>query len=77
VWKRFSHASESTMIWWVRVGAVTGILAMALQEVVEFSLQIPGNAVLFVVLVAVAVHDPLPVQKRVRSDARREEVAIA
>jgi O-antigen ligase len=66
VWKRFRHASESTMTWWVRVGAVTGILAMALQEVVEFSLQIPGNAVLFVVLIAVAVHEPMLVEKRVR-----------
>jgi hypothetical protein len=41
------------------VSAVTGILAIALQELVEFSLQIPGNAVLFVVLMAVAVHQPL------------------
>jgi hypothetical protein len=29
---------------------------MALQETVEFSLQMPGNAFLFVVLCAIALH---------------------
>jgi O-antigen ligase len=43
---------------WIRVGAVTGLIAMALQELVEFSLQMPGNAVLFVVLCAIAAHRP-------------------
>jgi hypothetical protein len=43
---------------WLRVGAVTGLGAIALQEIVEFSLQIPGNAVLFVALLAIARHRP-------------------
>jgi len=34
---------------------VTGILAIALQETSDFSLQMPGNAVLFTVLLAIAV----------------------
>jgi hypothetical protein len=46
------------MTYWLRVGAVTGLLAIAFQEVVEFSLQIPGNAVLFVILAAIAMHHP-------------------
>jgi hypothetical protein len=33
-----------------------GLLAIALQSVVEFSLQLPGNAVMFVVLCAAALH---------------------
>jgi hypothetical protein len=40
------------------MGAVTGIMAMALQETVDFSLQMPGNAVLFTVLAAIAAHRP-------------------
>jgi hypothetical protein len=35
---------------------VTGILGIALQETVEFSLQMPGNALLFAVLCAIALH---------------------
>ncbi len=52
------------MIYWIRVGAVTGLsreaggdcirVAIALQEVGEFSLQMPGNAALLVVLMALA-----------------------
>jgi len=44
--------------YWVRVGAVIGLLAIGLQSLVEFSLQMPGNAALFVVLVAMAVYEP-------------------
>ena len=37
-------------------GATTGIVAIALQAIVEFSLQMPGNAAFFVVLLAIAMH---------------------
>jgi O-antigen ligase len=40
--------------YWIRIGALTGILAIACQEAVEFSLQMPGNATLFVILVVLA-----------------------
>lgn len=43
---------------WTRVGAVAGLVAIALQESVDFSLQIPGNAVLFALLCAIALHVP-------------------
>ena len=46
--------SDSTD-YWIRIGALTGIGAMAVQELADFSLQMPGNAVLFVVLLAIAV----------------------
>ena len=53
--RRFTQ-EVSTTAYWIRAGAVTGICAMALQETVEFSLQMPGNAFLFVVLCAIALH---------------------
>jgi hypothetical protein len=55
VWRRFrEETSLSTS--WIRFGAVTGIVAVALQDTVDFSLQMPGNALLFAVLCAIAVH---------------------
>jgi O-antigen ligase len=44
-------------IWWIGMGAVTGLLAIALQSTVEFSLQMPGNAALFAVVAGLAIHD--------------------
>jgi O-antigen ligase len=55
VWKRFKEET-STSRYWLRVGAVTGLAAIALQETVEFSLQMPGNAALFAVLCGIALH---------------------
>jgi hypothetical protein len=40
---------------------------MALQSVVEFSLQMPGIAVLFVVLCAIALHEAPHVERRRQS----------
>jgi len=53
--RRFLQDAGS--IWWIRTGAVIGLLAIAAQSVVEFSLQLPGNAVLFCVLCGIALHD--------------------
>ena len=41
--------------YWIRAGAGIGLVAMALQETVEFSLQMPANALLFCTLAAIAV----------------------
>jgi O-antigen ligase len=46
--------------WWLRRGAITALVAISLQEVVEFSLQMPGNAVLFAVVAAIAIHQAPP-----------------
>src|SRR4029078_6371169 len=43
--RRFADET-STMSYWLRVGAVSGIAAIDVQESVEFSLQMPGNAAL-------------------------------
>jgi O-antigen ligase len=55
--RRFRASSGSS--YWIRAGAVMGIIAIAVQTLVEFSLQMPGNAVLFAMLCAIALHrDP-------------------
>lgn len=53
---REDREQEHSTAYWLRAGAVAGLVAIGLQEVVDFSLQKPGNAVLFAMLVAVAVH---------------------
>lgn len=62
----------STISWRVRAGAVTGILAIGLQSIVDFSLQMPGNAALFAVLLGLAVHRA-PQGRRVRGHGERSE----
>jgi hypothetical protein len=52
--RRFREETGDQMRYWIRVGAVTGLMAMGLQEIVEFSLQVPGNVALFVTLMATA-----------------------
>ncbi len=54
--RRFVHQKDDVMTYWLRVGATSGLIAIALQSLVEFSLQMPGNAVFCVVLMAVALH---------------------
>jgi O-antigen ligase len=55
VTRRFRSESRE-LTYWVRAGAVTGLGAIALQETVDFSLQMPGNAFLFATLCAIALH---------------------
>ena len=56
--QRFREQRDDTLGYWVRFGAATSLVAIGLQSLVEFSLQLPGNGVLFVVLLALAVHRP-------------------
>jgi hypothetical protein len=53
--RRFREGRDDRTGYWIRLGAVTGLVAIAFQAIVEFSLQMPGNAALFTVLCAVAV----------------------
>lgn len=55
---RTMYDRPGSMAWWLRAGAVTSLLAIACQESVEFSLQMPGNAVLFTIVCAIALHNP-------------------
>jgi O-antigen ligase len=61
---RFRTGVDGPQARWVRVGAATGLAAIALQSLVEFSLQMPGNATLFAVLLALALYVPAPVAQR-------------
>lgn len=54
--RRRMREDDDAVTGWIRFGAVAGILAIALQSLVEFSLQMPGNAVMFVVLMAISLH---------------------
>jgi O-antigen ligase len=56
--RRGMRDQRGTIDWWLRAGAVTSLVAIALQESVDFSLQMPGNAALFAVVCAVALHRP-------------------
>ena len=47
-----------SMSWWLRRGAIAALFGIGLQETVEFSLQMPGNAALFAVVCAIALHRP-------------------
>ncbi len=47
---------QTTSLYWVRVGATVGLVAIAVQELSDFSLQMPANAVLFALLAAIAMH---------------------
>src|SRR6266404_4366759 len=44
---------DHTPIFWLRAGAAAGIVALATQNMVEMTLRIPANAVLFAILSAV------------------------
>ena len=50
--------ADQTPIYWVRAGAVSGLVAVAVQSIWETGLRIPANGILFVVLAAIALHDP-------------------
>jgi O-antigen ligase len=56
--RRLTSGEDNTLTWWIRAGAVAGLAGIATQSLVEFSLQMPGNRVLFVVLLATALHRP-------------------
>lgn len=56
--RRFQETADDVTTYWLRAGAVTGLVAIAVMEVFDFTLQMPGAAVLFVVLAAIAIHRP-------------------
>jgi hypothetical protein len=49
---------DLTPIFWLRAGAAAGIVALATQSLVEMTLRVPANSVLFAILAAIAVHQP-------------------
>lgn len=57
---RFREAADDTRTYWLRVGAVTGLCAIALQSLLDFTLQMSGAAAMFATLLAIAIHHPAP-----------------
>jgi O-antigen ligase len=53
--RRLRDDAPDSMGHWLRVGALTGLVAIGVQSFFDFSLQIPGNALLFALLVAIAL----------------------
>jgi len=47
---------DRTAMFWVRVGAVSGMIAVAVQSVWDTGLRMPANAVLLALLAAIALH---------------------
>ena len=41
---------DRTPIFWLRAGAAAGMVALAAQNMVEMTLRMPANAVLFAIL---------------------------
>jgi hypothetical protein len=58
--RRFRERADDESGYWLRLGATTGLVAIALQETVEFSLQMPGIAALFAVVAAMAIRPSPP-----------------
>ncbi len=56
--RRLRDGDADGVTFWLRRGAVAGLAGIAAQSVVEFSLQIPGNAAMCAALIALALHRP-------------------
>lgn len=72
VWRRFKEGADDERTYWLRAGAVTGLCSIAVMEMFDFTLQMPGATVLFVVLVAIAIHQPDYLVRRREAGAQRE-----
>jgi O-antigen ligase len=53
---------DRTAIFWLRAGAAAGIVALATQNMVEMTLRVPANAVLFAICAAIAMREHTPQQ---------------
>jgi O-antigen ligase len=53
--RRVREAKGDSYDYWIRAGAGVGLIAIGVQEIAEFSLQIPANALLFATLAAMAI----------------------
>lgn len=55
--RRFAARADDQATSWIRAGAVAGLVAVSVQSLVEFGLQIPANAALFGTVAAIASHE--------------------
>jgi O-antigen ligase len=61
--------ADHTAIFWVRAGAISGIVAAAIHGIWDTSLRTPADGALFAILAAIALHEarPAPVPSSRRS----------
>jgi len=50
--------TDRTPIFWIRAGAVAGIVAVAVQSIWDTGLRTPANGALFAAIAAIAIHEP-------------------
>ena len=50
--------ADRTSIFWVRAGAISGLIAVAVQSLWDTGLRMPANGMLFAVIAAIALHPP-------------------
>jgi O-antigen ligase len=62
--------ADRTAMFWLRAGAVCGIIAVAVQSIWDTGLRMPANGVLFAVLAAIALHEPRAAASRDRGSRR-------
>jgi O-antigen ligase len=49
--------SDRSSMYWIRAGAVSGLVAVAVQSIWETGLRVPANTLLFATLAAVVLHE--------------------
>jgi O-antigen ligase len=65
---------DRTPIFWLRAGAVSGIIAVAIQGIWDTGLRTPANGALFAVIAAIALHQPRPARDGPASRSRSRSV---
>ncbi len=51
-------SADRSPLFWLRAGAASGMLAVAVQSIWDTGLRIPANGALFAVVAAIALHEP-------------------
>jgi O-antigen ligase len=74
--RRLTTPTDDPQTYWIRLGAVAGLAGIAAQSLIDFSLQMPGNRALFVLLLAIALHRPR-VESRATIAESRDRTAFS
>ena len=65
--------TDHTAIFWVRAGAISGIVAAAIHGIWDTSLRTPADGALFAIIAAIALHEARPVQVRANGPYRSQQ----
>jgi len=69
--------ADRTPIFWIRAGAASGLVAVAIQSIWDTGLRMPANAVLFALLAALALHDSERHSMVIDRDGRRSNRVVS